>query len=60
MFSREVVEFITGKMKIELSSIVNKLDEPELLEFKEKLTEMIEYCVFELIRYEPNRVVDFP
>ena len=57
MFTNEVVEFITKSMKIELSSIVDKLNEIELEDFKVELIKLVEYSVSELIRYEPNRVV---
>ncbi|MGO2497320.1 MAG: hypothetical protein ACTH6I_04810 [Vibrio litoralis] len=56
MFTNEVAKFITNSMKIELNSIVDKLNEVELKEFKADLIELVEYCVGELISYEPNRV----
>jgi hypothetical protein len=56
LFTKEVAEFITGSMKIELHSIVDKLNEVELKEFKADLIKLVEYCVGELISYEPNRV----
>ncbi len=56
LFTKEVTEFITNSMKIELSSICDKLNDAELKDFKEDLINLVEYCVGELIRYEPNRV----
>ncbi|MFQ1998132.1 hypothetical protein ACK35E_12155 [Aeromonas veronii] len=56
MFTNEVAKFITNSMKIELNSIVDKLNEVELKEFKTDLIKLVEYCVSELISHEPHRV----
>ena len=42
-------------MKIELKSITNKINEPDLEEYKGLLINMVEYCTQVLIKFEPNR-----
>ncbi|HIF9371184.1 TPA: hypothetical protein ACX6RS_003280 [Photobacterium damselae] len=56
MFTEEVAEFISNSMKVELHSIVDKLNEAELKESKADLIKLVEFCVRELISYEPNRI----
>jgi hypothetical protein len=55
LFRKSVVDFITSAMKIELESITNKINEPDLEEYKGLLINMVEYCTQVLIKFEPNR-----
>jgi hypothetical protein len=55
LFRKSVVDFITSAMKIEIKSITNKINEPDLEEHKGLLINMVEYCTQVLIKFEPNR-----
>ena len=55
LFRKFVVDFIANSMKIELASITNKINEPDLEEYKELLIKMIENCAQVLIKFETNR-----
>lgn len=57
LFTTEVTGFITNSMKIKMNSIYDKLNDVELKDFKEDLIRLVEFCVGELIHYEPNRVL---